>query len=458
MLLESVIILVLIILNGILAMSEIAVVSSRKARLQSDAEKGSKRAKSALSLAESPNRFLATVQVGITLVGILMGIFSGGKISAVIGQKLNSIDWIEPYGETIAVALVVLVVTFLALVLGELVPKRIGLVSPEKVSKIIAAPMNLLSKIAAPFVWVLSHSTEAIVKIFNLKTYPDSLVTEEEIKAMVDESAQVGNIEEIEHNIVDRVFHLGDRTISTLMTPRHQLVWLDIHASVVENKKRLAEGVHSVYPVCKGGLEHVVGMVRLKDVVGQALRESSLKLEPLLLPPLYFPEHMRAYKALEKFKNSSRNSGLVINEHGRILGIVTITDILNALVGDIYVNIDADPDIVAREDGSWLVDAQLPFADFLNFFQLKEDEISKKQFYTVGGFVLHILKEIPQSGDNFTWHNFRFEVMDMDGHRIDMLLVSKMEEPPPAPPAQSPRRLCFAGCPRLSAATPRALP
>ncbi|MDX5347647.1 MAG: hemolysin family protein, partial [Hymenobacteraceae bacterium] len=401
MLLESVIILVLIILNGILAMSEIAVVSSRKARLQSDAEKGSKRAKSALSLAESPNRLLATVQVGITLVGILMGIFSGGKISAVIGQKLNSIDWIEPYGETIAVALVVLVVTFLALVLGELVPKRIGLVSPEKVSKIIAAPMNLLSKIAAPFVWVLSHSTEAIVKIFNLKTYPDSLVTEEEIKAMVDESAQVGNIEEIEHNIVDRVFHLGDRTISTLMTPRHQLVWLDILACVVENKKRLAEGVHSVYPVCKGGLEHVVGMVRLKDVVGQALRESSLKLEPLLLPPLYFPEHMRAYKALEKFKNSSRNSGLVINEHGRILGIVTITDILNALVGDIYVNIDADPDIVAREDGSWLVDAQLPFTDFLKFFELQdEDEISKKQFYTLGGFVLHILKEIPESGDN----------------------------------------------------------
>ncbi|WP_460470128.1 hemolysin family protein [Emticicia fontis] len=422
---EILIILFLVILNGIFSMSEIALVSSRKTKLEILSKNGDKRAQAALDLANSPNRFLSTVQIGITLISILTGIFSGDSLTG--GLKANLMGWglPEQYADEIAVGLVVLIIGFVQLVLGELVPKRIGMANPEAIAKVMAAPMNILSKITSPFIWLLTICSDLIFKILGIQQSENS-VTEEEIKSIIQEGATGGAIDEIEQEIVQNVFHLGDRKITTLMTSRNEITMLDVEDTVEENKEKVLEYKHSIYPVCKDGVDNIIGLLYIKDLLGKNLDTELQKLESLLKEPLFIPENNHAYQALEKFREERIHAGIIVDEYGSVLGIITLNDILDALVGDISVDDEFEYDIHEREDGSFLVDASLPFDDFLNHFEI---QINNRKEYTgfdtLGGFALNILKEIPDTGDKFEWEDYEFEIIDMDKNRIDKILVMK---------------------------------
>ncbi|HEY1053663.1 MAG TPA: hemolysin family protein, partial [Emticicia sp.] len=387
---EILIILFLVILNGIFSMSEIALVSSRKTKLEILSKNGDKRAQAALDLANSPNRFLSTVQIGITLISILTGIFSGDSLTG--GLKANLMGWglPEQYADEIAVGLVVLIIGFVQLVLGELVPKRIGMANPEAIAKVMAAPMNILSKITSPFIWLLTICSDLIFKILGIQQSENS-VTEEEIKSIIQEGATGGAIDEIEQEIVQNVFHLGDRKITTLMTSRNEITMLDVEDTVEENKEKVLEYKHSIYPVCKDGIDNIIGLLYIKDLLGKNLDTELQKLESLLKEPLFIPENNHAYQALEKFREERIHAGIIVDEYGSVLGIITLNDILDALVGDISVDDEFEYDIHEREDGSFLVDASLPFDDFLNHFEI---QINNRKEYTgfdtLGGFALNI--------------------------------------------------------------------
>ncbi|GAB3503285.1 hemolysin family protein [Emticicia fontis] len=406
-------------------MSEIALVSSRKTKLEILSKNGDKRAQAALDLANSPNRFLSTVQIGITLISILTGIFSGDSLTG--GLKANLMGWglPEQYADEIAVGLVVLIIGFVQLVLGELVPKRIGMANPEAIAKVMAAPMNILSKITSPFIWLLTICSDLIFKILGIQQSENS-VTEEEIKSIIQEGATGGAIDEIEQEIVQNVFHLGDRKITTLMTSRNEITMLDVEDTVEENKEKVLEYKHSIYPVCKDGVDNIIGLLYIKDLLGKNLDTELQKLESLLKEPLFIPENNHAYQALEKFREERIHAGIIVDEYGSVLGIITLNDILDALVGDISVDDEFEYDIHEREDGSFLVDASLPFDDFLNHFEI---QINNRKEYTgfdtLGGFALNILKEIPDTGDKFEWEDYEFEIIDMDKNRIDKILVMK---------------------------------
>lgn len=409
-------------------MSEIALVSSRKTKLEILSKNGDKRAQAALDLANSPNRFLSTVQIGITLISILTGIFSGDSLTGGLRATLMGWGLPEQYADEIAVGLVVLIIGFVQLVLGELVPKRIGMANPEAIAKVMAAPMNILSKITSPFIWLLTICSDLIFKILGIQQSENS-VTEEEIKSIIQEGATGGAIDEIEQEIVQNVFHLGDRKITTLMTSRNEITMLDIDDSVEENKDKVMEFKHSVYPVCNDGVDNIIGLLYIKDLLGKNLDEELQKLESLLKEPLFIPENNHAYQALEKFREERIHMGIIVDEYGSVLGIITLNDILDALVGDISVHDEFEYDIHEREDGSFLVDASLPFDDFLNHFEI---QISNRKEYTgfdtLGGFALNILKEIPDTGDKFEWEDYEFEIIDMDKNRIDKILVMKITQ------------------------------
>ncbi|MDX2003009.1 MAG: hemolysin family protein [Chitinophagales bacterium] len=429
MFLELLIILLLILINGIFAMSEISLVSARKARLESAAKRGDKNAKRALELQQHPNRFFSTVQVGITLIGILMGIFSGASLTEKFQLWLERWPAFQVYSHSIAITLVVIVITYFSLVLGELVPKRIGLTYPEGISKVMARPMTLLSYITYPFIWLLTQSTDLIIKLLNIKPTSESKVTEEEIKAIIQEGADGGEIEEIEQDIVERVFHLGDRTISSLMTHRADLVWLDSNDPIEVNKEKILEEIHSVYPLCEEELDRVIGLVYIKDLFATNINGAFNELKSYVKEALFIPENVSAYTALERMKEQKKHHALVIDEYGAVQGIITMKDILEALVGDITEFNEEDYEIIEREDGTWLVDAQLPFYDFVQYFEIENlYPLDVNDFNTLGGFVLHILEHIPKAGDKFNWKEFIFEIVDMDANRIDKILVSK-EQP-----------------------------
>jgi putative hemolysin len=423
---EILIILFLVILNGIFSMSEIALVSSRKTKLEILSKNGDKRAQAALDLANSPNRFLSTVQIGITLISILTGIFSGDSLTTGLRTTLMGWGLPEQYADEIAVGLVVLIIGFVQLVLGELVPKRIGMANPESIAKVMAGPMNILSKITSPFIWLLTKCSDLIFKILGIEQSENS-VTEEEIKSMIQEGATGGAIDEIEQEIVQNVFHLGDRKITTLMTSRNEITMLDVEDTVDENKGKILEYKHSVYPVCKDGIDNIIGLLYIKDLLGKDLDTELQYLESLLKKPLFIPENNHAYQALEKFREERIHVGIIIDEYGSVLGVITLNDILDALVGDISVDAEFEYDIHEREDGSFLVDASLPFDDFLNHFDI---QINNRKEYTgfdtLGGFALNILKEIPDTGDKFEWEDYEFEIIDMDKNRIDKILVMKV--------------------------------
>ncbi|MFT4015560.1 MAG: hemolysin family protein [Agriterribacter sp.] len=419
---EILIILGLILLNGIFSMAEIALVSARKARLESQASKGDKSAKDALELAERPDTFLSTVQIGITLIGILTGIYSGEALKTELIDFLNRYDFIRPYSSVAATTIIVVVVTYFTLVLGELVPKRIGLSRPETIAKLVAKPMSFLSKITYPFVWLLSKSTYLTVKLFNIKP-KDNQVTEEEIKAIISEGTEQGTIEEAEQEIIERVFHLGDRNITSLMTHRNDIVWFDLEKNEEKIKEKIVVEPHSVYPVCDGNIDNIKGVVSIKDLY---IHENTAILKEIMQPTLFVPENNTAYQVLERFKETKIHCCFVVDEYGSLLGMITLNDILEAIVGEIpQVDDTEDYEIRKREDGSYFVDGQLPFYDFLSTFRKTEwMNEGEQEFDTLAGFILHQLERIPRTGDTLEWRGFTFEIADMDGHRIDKVLVT----------------------------------
>jgi len=426
---EILIILFLVILNGIFSMSEIALISSRKTKLEIASKNGDRRAAAALELANSPNRFLSTVQIGITLISILTGIFSGDTLTIGIQDFLTGLGLELKYADNLAVGLVVLIIGFVQLVLGELVPKRIGMSNPEAIAKTMAAPMNVLSKVTSPFIWLLTKCSDLIIKILGIEV-SDSSVTEEEIKSMIQEGTTGGAIDEIEQEIVQNVFHLGDRKITSLMTNRSDLTYLDLEDSVQENIEKIIETKHSVYPICKDGIDNISGLLYIKDLLGKDLGTELQNLANLGKEPLFIPENNQAYQALEKFREERIHMGIILDEYGSVMGIITLNDILDALVGDISMDDEFEYDVFEREDGSFLVDASLPFDDFLNQFEIVINNRKEYTgFDTLGGFALHILQEIPDTGDTFEWEDYEFEIIDMDKNRIDKILLKKKGNP-----------------------------
>lgn len=418
---EILIILFLILLNGIFSMSEIALISARKNRLETAAKKGNKNAKTALDLANSPNEFLSTVQIGITLIGILTGIYSGDKITKDVQNFIAGFELLKPYSQSIGVGIVVVILTFFSLVLGELLPKRIGLNYPESIAKTVAMPMKFISKLTMPFIWLLTTSTEFLLKIFQIKPSADGKVTEEEIKAIIKEGTEVGEVQEIEQDILERVFHIGDRKVNSLMTHRNAVVYLSTDESFEEIKSKILNELHSVYPVCKENLDEVTGIVLLKDLF-QGLEKKNFNIDKIKQEPVYIIEHTSAYKALENFKKTKVHQALIVDEHGVFQGIITLNDILEALVGDAADFYEDEFKISSREDGTWLVDGQYSLHDFLTYFDM-DDVLGDYEVTTVSGLIITELGNIPKTGDKLIWNKLEFEIIDMDGVKIDKLLV-----------------------------------
>lgn len=424
MMAEVFILLGLIVLNGVFAMAEIAVVSSRKARLEAQAAKGNEKAKEALALANNPDIFLSTVQVGITLIGILTGIFSGAKFHAPLASILKEIPWLSAYSNGIATTIIVIVITYVSMVIGELVPKRIGLSNAENIAKAMAKPMDVLSKMTFPFIWLLTNSTNIIVKLFNLKV-KDNQVTEEEIKAIISEGSDHGAIEEEEKEIIERVIHLGDRNITSLMSHRTDIVWFDVNEDKASINDKIREYLHSVYPLCDGDIDNIKGVIYIKDMY----LNPDVPLTDLCKKALFVPENNTAYQVLEKFKATKIHYAFIVDEYGTMHGMITINDILEAIVGEMPEDEDDDYGIVERKDGTYLIDAQIQFYDFLTKFE-KTDWMNdgEQEFDTLAGFILHELKHIPETGETFEWRGFEFEIIDMDGQRIDKVLVKASDE------------------------------
>lgn len=407
-------------------MSEIALISARKNRLETAAKKGNANAKAALDLANSPNEFLSTVQIGITLIGILTGIYSGDKITTDVQNFVASFESLKPYANSIAVGIVVVTLTFFSLVLGELLPKRIGLNYPESIAKAVAVPMKIVSKVTMPFIWLLTTSTDFLLKVLQIKPTADGKVTEEEIKAIIKEGTEGGEIQEIEHDIVERVFHIGDRKVNSLMTHRNSIVYLSYEDSVQEIKDKVLDELHSFYPVCEDNLDDVEGIVLLKDLFVSFEKGGEFDLKKITKEPVYFIEHTSAYKALENFKISKVHYALVTDEHGVFQGIITLNDILEALVGDAADFYEDEFKIVAREDGSWLVDGHYSLHDFLTYFDM-DDLIGDYEVTTVSGLIVTELGIIPKQGQKLIWNKLEFEVIDMDGVKIDKVLVTNIK-------------------------------
>lgn len=423
---EVFIILGLIFLNGVFAMSEMALISSRKVRLENEAKRGDKKAGKALTLASNPDKFLSAVQIGITSIGILTGFFSGASIVRWLSAQLAMVPLLAGSADTLAVVSVVLVVTFLSLVLGELVPKRIAMSHPERYAKVVAGPMIFVSKIGIPFIWLLSASTNAVLKLIGVSPTPTGKVTEEEIKAILQEGTEDGEIKEVEHDIVERVFNLSDRDVNTLMTHRNDLVWLDVEDSVDEIRKTIQNRVYNVYPVASEQLDEIVGVVLLKEFFAD-FKNDDFNLRNYIRPAQFVPETMSAYNVLELFRRSQQFYALITDEFGSIQGMLTINDLTEALVGNIIEPDEHEEQIIEREDGSWLVDGQYSFYDFLAFFDM-EDLYQEHDYNTLSGLILDILERIPAEAEKLRWKDFEMEIMDMDAARIDKVLVRRIDD------------------------------
>ena len=407
-------------------MSEIALISARKSSLKSEASKGSKSARKALGLQDNPDRLLSSVQIGITLIGLLTGLFSGNKIATLLAQVLADAGLEYRLASGLAQTLIIIVVTFLSIVLGELVPKRIGMNSAEKVAMVMAGPMSFISKLAKPVVWLLSKSTSLIICLLGVKEQ-ESKVTEEEIKSIIQEGTDMGEVLPVEQDIVGRVFTLGDLTVSSIMTLRSDIVWLERSMTETEVRECIERNLYEEYPVVDNDLDHVVGILRLKDFVVNS-GKPHFSLEKMLTRPTYFHENMSVYKTLEEMKSQKVSRALVCDEFGSCCGIITHKDILEALIGDMHDDIEDTPDIVERAGGGgWLVGGQCMMYEFLDHFGLDE-AMQDYEFTTVAGLILHTLERMPTMGECVRWGEFTFEVVDMDGPRIDKVIVKKVPQ------------------------------
>ncbi len=424
---EIIIITLLILLNGVLSASEIAIVSSRKTRLQVWSEKNLG-AKAALKLKERPNQFLSTIQIGITLIGILTGFFSGGTLSVYLAAQFNKVPQLAPYSDTLSVVIVVLAITYLSLVIGELVPKRIGMAIPEKYASFIALPMSFLSKLVRPFVWILSISTELIVRLFNVQSGKNT-VTEEEIKALVDEGVDSGVIDNFEHDLMDRLLDIGDKKAIHMMVHRSNITYLDLQNTFEENKQCILANEHTEYPVCDGNFDHIRGIIHAKTLLKSYIRNQEIDLEKLIQPIPFVNENSNIYTVLEMLKSNKVLQAIVIDEYGSPQGLITIKDIMASLVG----NFDAQQQknngtIRQREDGSFVLDGWYQLDTFLEQFNIalsQEEEDEYSNITTVGGLVFLTLDRVPVEGDHILFHGHRLEVIDMDGNRIDKIVVSQ---------------------------------
>jgi len=418
---ELVILFFLIFLNGLFVMAEISLVSARKSKLDDMSSKGDMKARAALKLTENPELFLSTAQIGITLIAILTGYYSGEKFSIYLKPFIEKISWLHRYAANISTVLIVIIVTFLSILFGELIPKRIGLLMAERIARTVARPMRILSRIGYPIVALLNWLSNLFFVAFSIKASSDSNVTEDEIKAIIHEGTEQGTIEEAEQEIIERVFHLGDRNITSLMTHRSDIIWFELHNTEEKIKEKILQEPHSVYPVCDGDIDNIKGMVSIKDLY---MADDSTQFKDLMKPALFVPENNSAYQVLEKFKQSKNHSCCIVDEYGSLLGMITLNDILEAIVGDIPQPDMIDYEIVRREDGSFLVDAQIPFYDFLVYFDKTEwMNEGEHEFDTLAGFVLHQLEHIPKTGERMEWKDFKFEIVDMDAQRIDKVLV-----------------------------------
>lgn len=422
---EILFIVLLLIANGVFAMSELAVVASRKTRLQRMADSGDTRASAALELAQQPERFLSTIQIGITLIGILAGAFGGATIAEQLGAKISTVPSLAPYGEAIGLIVVVLSITYLSLIIGELVPKRLALNHPERVAILVAGPMRGLARLASPVVSLLSVSTSAVLTFLRMRAPTEPPVTEDEIKLLIQQGTQAGVFEEVEQEMIKSVFRLTDRRVEALMTPRIGIVWLDINDPPEKLHRKVAESAYSRFPVCRGKLDNLLGIVKAKDMLSRCVSGAPLDLQAALKQPLFVPESTPAIRALEMFKAARTHVALVIDEYGAVEGLVTTNDILEAIVGDIApVQSEADKDAVQREDGSWLLEGALPVDEFREIFSVERLPGEERgAYHTLAGFILFHLGRLPSEADHFDWHGLRFEIVDMDGKRIDKVLV-----------------------------------
>lgn len=422
-------ILFLLLLNGLFAMAEIAVVSARKARLQQRADEGDVRALDALRLAQDPDDFLSTVQIGITLIGILAGAFGGATVARYLADVLAAVPVLAPYSSGLALALVVVAITYLSLVIGELVPKRLALNAPERIAIAVARPMRVLSRVVAPLVWLLSTSTDLLLRLLRMRPSEEPDVTEEEIKVMIAQGARAGILSEAETEVVQNVFRLADRSVGSVMTPRIEIVWLDVDASAPEICAKISGSGHSRFPVSQGGLDNVLGIVEAKSLLECGWNGRPLDLRAAMRPPQFVHETQSAVGLLSLFQETSLRCALVVDEYGSVQGIVTLHDVLQAALGDITAATqEQEPLAVRREDGSWLLDGKLSVDDFRSLFGLREDLPGEEEgaYETLGGFMMMHLGRIPEVADHFDWVGLRFEVVDMDGRRVDKLLVAPL--------------------------------
>lgn len=425
---EILILVLLAVGNGIFAMSEIAVVSARHARLQERVNDGDRRAATALDLAREPNRFLSTIQVGITLIGIFTGAFGGVTLARKLGDVMEVVPALAPYSEAIGVGVVVLATTYLTLVVGELVPKRIALNDPDAIAVRVAGPMQLLARLTRPVVSFLSASTEVVFRILPIEPSDEPPVTEEEIKLLLERGTKAGIFEQGEQAIVERALRLDERRIDAIMTPRTQIIWLDLNDDTETNVRKIIEGRRSRYPVCRDDLDDVMGVVRVRDLFSQRLNGAAAEdvdIEEAVRQPLFVVESMRALRVLELFREHRTHIALVLDEFGAIEGLVTMHDILEAIVGDVPAHDEAqEPYVVQREDGSWLLDGMLPISEFFDMYDVPQPPAEERSdYHTLAGFVVTRIGRIPSSTETFDWGNLRFEVVDMDGNRVDKVLV-----------------------------------
>jgi len=435
---EIITIFVLLVANGIFSMAEMAIISARKARLKQRADEGDPKAQAALELAETPGQFLSTVQVGITLVGILAGAFGGARIAERLAPSLHGLPYVGAYADAVAFNLVVIVITYFSLVVGELIPKRLALHSPENIARRVAMPMARLSKLARPLVSLLDHSTDGLLRLFGLRESADPPVTEDEIKVLIEQGIHAGVFVETERDMIERVFHLADRRVAEIMVPRTAMVWLDVNDPPEEIKATVTGSPHSRFPVAEGSPDNVLGIVQVKNLWAQSLenrpgRPSAhplnalpIDLKAALERPLFLPEGTPAFKALEAFRQAQAQMALVVDEHGGVEGLVTVNDILEAIVGDLPgMGETVEPLFKRREDGSYLVSGALPISEFKRLFAIRHLPGEENDWYkTVGGFVMTYLGKIPRTTDKFEWGGLKVEVLDMDRNRVDKLLVT----------------------------------
>ncbi|MGZ7049681.1 MAG: hemolysin family protein [Methanobacterium sp.] len=424
---EILVIFILIIFNGLFVLSEIALVSARKIKLQLMANEGDKRAETAIDLIDDPNNFLSTIQIFITLISIFAGTFGGATIAQRLDAYLTEINFFQPYTGLISVIIVVLLITYFTLILGELVPKRVAIDNSENIAVVVARPVQILSRIITPVVYFLSASMNLVLRILRVKEPEEEEVAEDQIKLLIEEGTRTGEFEKAEEEMINRIFELDERRINTLMTPKTDIVWIDANESEEEIQKRIFESKHSILPVSEGFLDNFLGVIQIKDIIKTCSIEDKLDIKNYLREPLIVPENSYALNVLKQFKKTAEDVhiAIVVDEYGDIEGLITLYDILESIVGDLPTTEDLKA--VQRSDGSWLIDGSINIDDFKPIFNIEKlPNEENGDYHTLAGFIITYLGRMPQTEEIFTWNGLQFEILDMDGYHIDKILVSKL--------------------------------